>query len=84
MIFTKTEKASLKTTADSMFNGWMKQFGISDINAKLSLQHLEEQKSRRQTLDAMISFCKERYLNPVVVIPPIHHSLTSQSKRVTV
>lgn len=77
-IFTKTENASLKTTADSMFNGWMKQFGISDINAKLSQQHLEEQKSRRQTLDEMISFCKERSLNPVVVIPPMHHSLTSQ------
>lgn len=77
IVFPKSNKPSLKMTADAMFNGWKRQFGISDINAELSEKHLNEQRSRRETLDEIISFCKERDLNPVVVIPPMHGSLTA-------
>lgn len=68
----------LKPTADSMLNGWKKQFGITDLSAPLSEQHLAEQKSRRESLDEIIAFCRERNLKPIVVIPPMHHTLTDQ------
>lgn len=66
----------LKATADAMLNGWKNQFGITDLSAPLSEQHIAEQKSRRETLDEIIAFCSERDLKPVVVIPPMHHTLT--------
>lgn len=71
-------KPNLKVTADAMMNGWKSQFEITDISAPLSEKHLAEQKSRRETLDEIILFCKERNLNPVVVIPPMHKTLTDQ------
>lgn len=69
-------QVDLKATADAMLNEWKKQFGITDISAPLSEQHLSEQKSRRETLNEIIAFCKERDLKPVVVIPPMHYTLT--------
>ena len=76
-ICLRSNRPSLKETADDLYYGWIKQFGITDINAELSEQHLEEQRSRRNTLDKIISFCKERDLSPIVVIPPMHRFLTT-------
>lgn len=77
-LFPKKHKVNLKQTADDVLNGWMKQFGITDLSAPLSEQHLAEQHSRRKTLDEIIEFCKKRDLKPVIVIPPMHHTLTNQ------
>ena len=71
-------KPNLKASADAMMNGWKSQFGISDISAPLSEKHLAEQKSRRETLNNIVIFCKERNLKPVIVIPPMHKTLTNQ------
>lgn len=76
--FSNAKKKNLKNSADSILSSWMKQFGINDLNSMLSPKHIEEQNSRRRTLDEMINFCKERQLKPIIVIPPMHHTLTSQ------
>lgn len=74
----KKTQVELKSTADGILNAWKEQFGISNISEPLSVQHLSEQKSRREKLDEIIEFCKERDLKPVVVIPPMHHTITDQ------
>ncbi|MBR2261334.1 MAG: hypothetical protein IJ916_06500 [Paludibacteraceae bacterium] len=68
-------KKDLQKSADAMMSGWLKQFEISDLSAPLSEKHLTEQESRKKTLIEMVDFCKERALKPVIVIPPMHHTL---------
>lgn len=70
-------KRDIQKSADAMMSGWLKQFEISDLSAPLSEKHLAEQESRKKTLIGMVDFCKERALKPVIVIPPMHHSLSS-------
>lgn len=70
-------KQNIDFVVDSnrMLASWQKQFGITDLNASLSLQHAKEQSTRAATLHEMICFCRERKLKPVVVLLPIHHEL---------
>lgn len=75
-VLPSNQNTDLKSTADTMLTAWKNQFGIADISSTLSEHHQIEQKSRRETLDEIISFCKERDLKPVIVIPPMHHTLT--------
>ena len=72
---TSPVQKNLAQTAHDLVRGWKNQFGIENLSAPLSSKHREEFKSRRTTLDNMIVFCKERQLKPVIVVPPMHHSL---------
>ncbi|MBO4828710.1 MAG: hypothetical protein J5534_04650 [Fibrobacter sp.] len=56
-------------------NGWKKQFSIDDLDAPLSEKHAEEQKNRQNLLREIVSFCLERNLKPVFVMPPMHREL---------
>lgn len=73
----RPSRKNLQLSANSMMEGWKKQFGISNLATPLSEKHFQEQCSRRKTLDEMIAFCKERALRPVIVIPPMFHTLSS-------
>ena len=57
---------------------WEKQFDIKDLDAPLSIKHVDEFTQRADVLSEMIDFCKERNLNPVLVIPPVHPSLANK------
>ncbi|MCD7714055.1 MAG: hypothetical protein LUI08_03895 [Prevotella sp.] len=74
----KKPARSLSESADSFIDGWKKQFGISDLSTPLTEEHKAQQKSRRKTLMEMVEFCKERGFRPVIVIPPMHHTLWRQ------
>lgn len=76
--FIRTSQSDLKQSADAMINVWKHQFGIYDFREPLSEKHKQEQRQRKQTLMEMIDFCKERSLRPVIVIPPMHPTLSSQ------
>lgn len=56
-------------------NNWKKQFQIEDLNATLTNEHIEERKLRQNLLREMVSFCLERNLRPVLVMPPLHREL---------
>ena len=71
-------KVSLQESADTMIDGWKRQFCITDFNKSLTEEQLLEQKSRRSTLDEMVSFIKERDFVPVVIVMPMHPFLSSQ------
>lgn len=62
--------------AKRWMNGWMREFGIADLNAPMSDENRQGSSKRKQTIQDMIDFCKERDLRPVIVIPPIHPSLS--------
>ena len=76
--FPRTSQSDLKQSANAMINGWKHQFRIYDFKEPLSEKHKQEQQQRKQTLMEMIDFCKERSLRPVIVIPPMHPTLSSQ------
>lgn len=67
----------LQKSAFDMMNCWKTKFGLVDLKAPISEKHLEELHTRKKTLIKIIEFCKERTLKPVVVIPPMYHTLGS-------
>ncbi len=75
-IIKRKPKIDYHVSAEEMMNSWKSQFGINDLRAPLSHNHLEELNSRKETLMEMIEFCNERALKPIVVIPPMHPFLS--------
>ena len=69
---------NFQSSANSLLWGWKTQFGIEDLNQPLTYNHKMEQQNRRLILDEMIAFLTERSLIPVVVVMPMHHSLSDQ------
>lgn len=57
---------------------WKKQFGIDCLDNNLSEKHLSELNIRANILNEMISFCYERDLKPIIVIPPVHKTLSEK------
>lgn len=52
--------------------GWKKQFGLSDLkNPGQAQAHREAFAQKARTLSEEISFCKEKGLRPVIVLPPV-------------
>lgn len=64
--------------ANRWIEGWMREFNISDLNAPLSAENKKGAEARKKTVQDMITFCIERNLRPVLVIPPIHLSLANK------
>lgn len=55
---------------------WKREFHIEDLSAPLSDENKKGAESRRQLLSEMIDFCLVRNLRPVLVLPPMHPSLS--------
>ena len=62
-------------SAKCWINLWMKQFNISNLNNPVSAENVQGRKKRLEIVRNIILFCKERDLQPVIVIPPTHPSL---------
>ena len=76
--FKRVSKCDMKRSATIFIESWKRQFDITDLDAPLSEKHLEDQRNRIQVLLEMIEFCMERDLKPVIVIPPMHPTLSSK------
>ena len=68
-------KDEFEKSANNWINLWMRQFDIADLNAPLSYENMEGRKSRLKIVKDMITFCQERDLEPVIVLPPAHETL---------
>lgn len=68
----------LECDAMMWINGWKKQFKIADMDAPLPTHILEGRQLRIKVLREMLSFCKERELRPVIVLPPMTRHLSSK------
>lgn len=73
----KTEE-QMKKDAEGWMKGWKHEFAISDFSQPLSLLNQDGLKDAASLLNEMISFCKERNINPVLVLPPMYHTLAGK------
>lgn len=68
----------MKTDADRWIKGWKHEFALSDFSQPLSLINKDGVNDAAEILNDMISFCKERDIKPVIVLPPMYHTLASK------
>lgn len=73
-----TKGKDFETSTNVFLKGWMMQFSISDLSAPLTHKHLDEFNQRAGVLRDMIDFCVERSFKPILVIPPMHKTLTKR------
>jgi hypothetical protein len=79
MLSTETmDEESLKNDACVYIDNWEKQFIISDLDGTVSSNNLESIEYNSHLLQDMISFCLERKLTPVIVLPPMTKALSSR------
>lgn len=74
---TLTEE-QMKADAERWIKGWKHEFALSDFSQPLSLINQDGLKDASFILNDMISFCKERDIKPVLVLPPMYHTLASK------
>ncbi|MDD4969985.1 MAG: hypothetical protein PHT07_11205 [Paludibacter sp.] len=74
----KMNEESLENNANTFINSWKEQFSITDLDEPVSEQNKESLFYNTNLLSDMISFCLERNLKPVIVIPPITKHLNSE------
>lgn len=61
--------------AERWMENWMKEFNIIDFSHPLSLVNKDGIDDASNILNDIISFCKEREIRPVILIPPVYHTL---------
>jgi hypothetical protein len=69
---------SLEKDANKYLDAWKLEFSISDLGAQVSEQNRGCISYNTNLLTEMISFCLERNLKPVIVLPPISKALISK------
>lgn len=69
---------SLERDANIFLNSWKREFSISDLDASVSEQNKKCIAYNTNLLTEMISFCLERDLKPVIVLPPTAKALSSK------
>lgn len=69
---------SLDANAYEFINNWKQQFSISDLDAPVSSKNRDCITYNTNLLKEMISFCVERNLKPVILIPPVTRALSSK------
>lgn len=57
-------------------NNWMKEFNINNLDLPKSNENNQGAINRMKTIKDIIDFCLERNLRPIIVIPPVHHTLS--------
>lgn len=68
----------LEADSKQWIDGWKKQFDITDMDASQPDHIVEGRKKRIVVLEEMITFCKEREFQPVIVLPPVTDYLSSK------
>lgn len=65
----------MENDAAEWINGWIHEFSLSELESPLSLLNQDGVDDASKILNEMISFCKERNIRPVILIPPVYHTL---------
>ena len=61
--------------AHRWINSWLKEFSLKDFDTPLSLYNQDAIEDAASILNEMIAFCKSHGIRPVIVIPPVYHTL---------
>lgn len=77
---TRNPMSSEEIEKDALrwINSWKKQFSIPELNGPISESNLDNIAYNTNLLKEMISFCLERNLQPVMVLPPTTKALASK------
>lgn len=67
----------IKKDAEFWFNGWKIEFGLDDLDLPLSMKNKTAIDYNSELLCEIADFCKERSLNPVIVVAPITRYLST-------
>lgn len=67
----------LKENACGFMNSWKKQFGLVDLSLPFSGHNKMIYDKGVKLLQDMVTFCREKGLRLVIVIPPMHNTLAS-------
>lgn len=68
----------MEENAKNWIKGWKYEFSISDFSQPLSLLNQDGLKDASACLNEMVAFCKERNITPVMVLPPMYHTLSDK------
>lgn len=68
----------MKADAERWIKGWKHEFVLSDFSQPLSLFNKDGVNDAAEILNDIISFCKERKIKPVIMIPPMYHTLAEK------
>lgn len=72
------ESIDLEMDAESWMKCWKEEFHIQNLELPLNAEMLQYRQKSVQDLQAIINFCLERSLKPVIVIPPMSPILSSK------
>lgn len=72
------ESIELEMDAESWMKCWKDEFHIQNLELPLNKEMLQYRQKSVQDLQAIIDFCLERSLKPVIVIPPVSPFLSSK------
>lgn len=68
--------------ANNRMVNWLSEFHIESMDAEISVQNKKSIASAISTIDDLIAVCNESKSRPIVVIPPMYHTLSDMfSKR---
>lgn len=69
---------AFKEHANNMIESWKREFSILNFDAPLRLHNVDMYNAAVSLLKEMISYCIERQLRPIIVIPPATKHLTDK------
>lgn len=72
-----TTREEFEKDAENWMAIWKNEFRILDLESPLSPENMAGRLSRKNIVAEMIGFCMERDYQPVIVIPPVHSSLSA-------
>ena len=68
----------MEQDAERWIKGWKHEFSISDFSQPLSLINKDGMQDASAILNELITFCNERNMKPVLVLPPMYHTLAEK------
>lgn len=78
----------MSVDAERWIDSWLKEFSLKDFKTPLSLYNQDAIEDAATIINEIICFCKERHIQPIMLIPPVYHTLgeifTLESRKVII
>jgi hypothetical protein len=71
----KITEEELQRDAEYRMKSWMHEFSIKDFSLELSLKNKDAIEDAAGYLNNIIGYCRDNGASPVIVIPPVYHTL---------
>ena len=66
----------MQKDAEMMMKCWKQEFSLKDFNSQLSLKNKDAIIDSTTILNKIIEYCRYKHFNPVIVLPPMYHTLS--------